>query len=322
MTPKRTLTELDFSDLLIEQNGCYLKNLAGAPKALTPVEDDLQTDVDRIKTALESRESSVKEFALTHDKITYRVSKTETIQGILYVMRKGRPEIPDIGSLGLPSYLINKLLSPSRKNGLILIAGQMGSGKTLTACSFLKAWLEKYGGHAIALEDPPELPLQEQCVENGRCYQIDISNRRMANEIVNTLRRAADLIFLGELRDEDAISESLRASINGHLILATIHAAGIRDALQKMSIMGSKLDGPATLPTLSRGIEAVIYQELDPIRKRLSVRFLFAEGVRSSEAQGIRAMIREGNIDQLGRVIDSQKTQMRNDGILKRRAEK
>jgi len=310
MTSLKKLATLDFSDLLIEDTGSFLKHLFGASQVLTPVEEDLIIDLAGIKKELEEKGSDLNEFPLIYDGIIYRVSKSKTVNGPLYVMRKGRSEIPDINKIGLPTYLINKLLSPERKDGLILFSGQMGSGKTTTACSLITAWLAKFGGHAVALEDPPELPLQKQCTENGRCYQIDISGKSMADEIVKTLRRAADLIFLGELRDSNAISEALRASINGHLIVATIHASGPKEALQKIITMGSRLDGNTTMPTLAQGFEAVIHLDFDPIEKRLSVQFLFAEGQHEHDSEAVRAKIREGQFHTLASVINAQRNKM------------
>lgn len=308
-----TLAELNFSDLLIGDSGIFLKNLTGAPHNLTLVEGDLISDVEKVRTALDTEAKGRDEFPLDYDGIRYRVSKTQTVGGLLYVMRKGAPDVPDIWKLGLVSALVEKLLDKNRKEGLILFSGQMGSGKTTTASALIKAWLEKFGGHAVALEDPPELPLQEQCTKNGRCYQIDISGKSMADEIIRTLRRAANLIFLGELRDAGAISEALRASINGHLIVATIHASSPMAALQKILTMGSKIDGVSTWPTLAQGFEAVVHQKMDPVSRRVSTHFLFAEQVSEASSCSVRAKIRSDDIHKLTDNMTQQMTRMRNE---------
>ncbi len=314
------LASLEFSDLLIEEQGFFLKNLTGAKQILTPVDKELEPEVQNIFKKLEENHNDRKEFALVHDQIRYRVSRTQTVNGFLYVLRKGKTFVPTLQELGVPPYVAEKLLSKDRKSGLVLISGKMSSGKTTTACALIKAWLEKYGGHAIAIEDPPELPLQEQCTDNGRCYQVDISGKSMSKEIVSTLRRAADLIFLGELRDEEAVSEALRASINGHLILATIHAPDIKETLQKLITMGSKVDGTAAHKTLAQGFEAVVHQDFNPTHKRLSVKFLFAEGYNTTDASGIRGKIREDRIHNLEDDINLQHNQMlTKSAVLKKR---
>lgn len=315
MIGDQTLAELDFSDLLIGASGTFLKNLFGAPKALTQIneagDNALSTDLIGIKGALERSEHEPPEFSLKYDQIMYRVSKAQTVDGLLYVMRKGKPTVPEINELGLPSFLIDKLLSSHRKDGLILISGQMSSGKTTTAAAFVKSWLDRYGGHAVTLEDPPEYPLQEQCTQNGRCYQFDITGKDMGQELAKTLRRAANLIFLGELRKAGAISEALEASINGHLIVATIHSSSPKAALQKIITLGSKIDGDSTCATLATGFAAVVHQDLDPKTKRVSVKFLFAEDGFDEQANAIRATIRDNTIHKLEDFISRQRNMMK-----------
>tara|TARA_B100000614_G_C14459519_1_gene457821 strand:- start:330 stop:929 length:600 start_codon:yes stop_codon:yes gene_type:complete len=191
----------------------------------------------------------------------------------------------------------------------------MASGKTYTATALVKAWLEKFGGLAVALEDPPEAPLQEDCVKNGRCLQIDITGQSMAAELKNTLRRSASLIFLGELRDEDAVRQALTASINGHLILATVHAKSVITTLQKLVTMANS---ESAASTLAQGLQGIVHQHYHFRRKYLEASYLFADSGTAADRStrqanfeaGIRDRIRKGDYHRLAGELDRQQSSM------------
>jgi twitching motility protein PilT len=115
-----------------------------------------------------------------------------------------------------------------------------------------------------------------------------------------------DIIMLGELREPVATSEALRAAINGHLIVTTIHTPGIIEAIERMRALSQAREGDAkgVLNLLAGGISGIIHQSLSP--EGLKMQSLFI----SPNDKGIRNKIREGNIQQLSTDIQQQQNQL------------
>src|SRR3546814_7354761 len=91
-----------------------------------------------------------------------------------------------------------------------------------------------YGDVAIAIEDPPELPLDGKHGRFGRCFQIAVENGDFGRALSSTMRYNPRYILLGEIRSPVEASQALRAAINGHIVLTTLHAGSITTALQSM----------------------------------------------------------------------------------------
>lgn len=293
-----------FSDLIIGEKRSYLKNVPDE-QLLLPLPEILKKEVGLIKQELLKIDKN--EFLFIFDGIQYRVSKLKSLNETLYILRKAVEEIPTLQELGFPQSIIKLLCLEKRNKGLCLFSGKMGSGKTTSASSLIKARLSIFGGHAITLEDPPELPLEnEYGGGKGVCFQRDITGQSLGLSIVETMRHASpEIIFLGELRTSDGVSQALRAAINGHLIVATIHASGVIETLRRLIALSREKDGDAAESLLSEGFSCVIHQNLVRNPKRLEMQFLFRE-----EKSSIDAKIRNGQLEQLVTDIQSQRNRI------------
>ncbi|MFD2274658.1 ATPase, T2SS/T4P/T4SS family [Undibacterium arcticum] len=140
-----------------------------------------------------------------------------------------------LADLGLAKPLIDKLLARDMR-GLVLIVGEMATGKTSTASSLVVEWLKLNGGVGIALEDPVETPLNA-IWGDGKCYQIPVSDRRggYKSAMRKALRTGSNIMLIGEIRDETTAAEVLKASINGHYVISTLHAGGLVQGIERMS---------------------------------------------------------------------------------------
>lgn len=141
---------------------------------------------------------------------------------------------PNISELGLDenqqTLFINYLKKPQ---GLILITGPTGSGKTTTLYSAL-AWLNSPEKNIISLENPVEIELQG-------INQLNIDNKiglTFHTALTAVLRQDPDIILVGEIRDYNTAELALQAAQTGHLVLSTLHTKSTLETLTRLSLMG------------------------------------------------------------------------------------
>lgn len=121
-----------------------------------------------------------------------------------------------------PMYFMNSIPEDFQYNGLILIAGKTGSGKTTCYYSLLK----NFHGNVISLEDPVEYPLHG-------VNQTNVSNCGYDEGIKSILRQVPDLIGIGEIRDEKSAKAVINAVLTGHTVITTIHCANISQVYER-----------------------------------------------------------------------------------------
>lgn len=161
-------------------------------------------------------------------------------------------EILDLGRLGL-SDIQRKIVQDaiSRSQGMVLLVGPTGSGKTTTLYSMLKE-LDRPDRKIITLEDPVEYAFEgvSQIPVNSR------SGDTFANKLRAVLRLDPDVVMVGEIRDVDTARTALQAALTGHLVLSTFHAASAPAALSRMrEMIGDN-------PLFSSAISLIIAQRL------------------------------------------------------------
>lgn len=155
-------------------------------------------------------------------KYDFRVSSMPTLEAESIVLRilDNKNINKNLQTLGLSSNLLDILIQSLKlTQGLILISGPTGSGKTTTLYSILQE-LNCEEKKIITVEDPIEYKIDSIC-------QIPINNKiGLSFEVVlkNILRQDPDIIFIGEIRDKFSLEIALQASLTGHLVIASIHA--------------------------------------------------------------------------------------------------
>src|SRR5207237_8139702 len=128
-------------------------------------------------------------------------------------------EVRTMDELGLPDYL--KLLT-RYQNGLILVTGTVGSGKSTTLAALVEQVNLERHEHIITLEDPIEYVFQPKgCHITQR--EVHTHTRSFAAALRGSLRQDPDVIMVGEMRDLETISLAITASTTAHLVLATLH---------------------------------------------------------------------------------------------------
>lgn len=135
------------------------------------------------------------------------------------VFRRVPLEIPEFESLGLPSIVQETTRFP---NGLVLVTGPTGSGKTTTIAGLIDKINREMRGHIITLEDPIEfIHSHKNSIINQREIGGDTVNFKVA--LKHILRQDPDVCFLGELRDHETIETALIVAETGHLVFGTLH---------------------------------------------------------------------------------------------------
>ncbi|MDK9704319.1 MAG: PilT/PilU family type 4a pilus ATPase [Sulfuritalea sp.] len=174
------------------------------------------------------------------------------------VVRYIPSDIPDFETLSLPPVLTEVIME---KRGLILMVGATGSGKSTTLTSMLDYRNARKAGHILTLEDPVEFIFQnKKSIVNQREVGSDTKAFHIA--LKNALRQAPDVIFIGEIRDKDTMSQAIAYAQSGHLCMATLHANNSYHAMSRIISFYPLENRPALLADLGVTLKCVISQRL------------------------------------------------------------
>ena len=192
------------------------------------------------------------------------------------VMRKLPSEIPTIDSLGLPPVFPEML---KEKNGIILVTGATGSGKTTTLAAMLNELNATQQIHIVTLEDPIEYrhPHRRAAMsqrELGNDFPTFASGLRAA------MRQAPKVILVGEIRDRESLEIAMSASETGHIVYSTLHTINAGQTINRILGMFSREEEQQLRQRLAETIRYVVSQRL--VSKIGGGRLLITEVMGSS----------------------------------------
>ena len=200
-------------------------------------------------------------------------------------------DIPDFRSLGLPDYLRALTNIP---NGMVLVTGPTGSGKTTTIASLLDVINKQKYGHIVTLEDPIEY-----IHDHGRCVvhqrEIGADSNSYSRALKSVVRQDPDYCLIGELRDLEAIEVALQLAETGHLVFSTLHTNSAVQTINRMVSVFPSEQQERIRVILSFVLQGVISQKLLPSKK--GGRVLAYELLLLNP--GIRNLIRENKLHQI-----------------------
>ena len=197
------------------------------------------------------------------------------------VLRKLETNIPTIDGLKLPD-AFKKM--PSERNGLILVTGATGSGKTTSLAALLNEINSTKAVHIVTLEDPVEyVHPNRKATFNQRELGLDYDS--FANGLRAALRQAPKIILVGEMRDRETAELALKASETGHLVLSTLHTVNAGQAINRIVGMFDKDEEKQIRQRLADTMRWVVGQRLVPKvgGGRWAVHDILANTIRSNE---------------------------------------
>ena len=176
------------------------------------------------------------------------------------VLRAVPSKVPTIEELGLPAVLKDVAMT---KRGLAILVGATGSGKSTSLAALIDWRNEQAHDHIVTIEDPVEfVHRHKNCIVTQR--EIGIDTEDWGTALKNTLRQAPDVILMGEIRDRESMELAMQFSETGHLCLATLHANGANQALERILNFFPAERRDQLLMDLSLNLRAVISQRLVP----------------------------------------------------------
>jgi twitching motility protein PilT len=176
------------------------------------------------------------------------------------VFRKIPTQIPDFDALGMPKIILDMC---DVSNGLILVTGPTGSGKSTTLAAMLDQLNKNEQGHILTLEDPVEfVHNHKSCVVNQREIKNDTLN--FHNGLKALLRQDPDIVLVGELRDLETIEAALEVSETGHLVFGTLHTNSAVGTISRIVNVFPSDKQEAIRVQLSSVLRGVVAQQLIP----------------------------------------------------------
>ncbi len=238
------------------------------------------------------------DFALTISGIRCRINVFSQQGHYSAAIRLLNDRIPKMSELGLPDVAEE---FPWYSQGIVLITGETGSGKSTTLASILNHINETQCKHILTLEDPVEyIYTPDKCVINQR--EIGKDTRSFSAGLRAALREDPDVILVGEMRDLDTIETALTAAETGHLVFGTVHTNSAADSIDRIvDVFPAERQQQIRLQ-LSMTLKAVLSQQLLP-KKTGDGRVLACEVMKTDGA--IRNLIREGKTPQIQNSIQT-----------------
>ncbi|MBR0238642.1 MAG: PilT/PilU family type 4a pilus ATPase [Thermoguttaceae bacterium] len=313
----RALVKCKGSDLHLKVGRPPMLRVAGALQALNrgPIDED---EMDRIlyefmnernrKILQETGGADFAHIVKVDDLVwRFRVNILNQMGRLGLVARKVNNSIPVFEKLFLPQVL-EELCKFSQ--GMVLLAGITGSGKSTTIASMLDWINHRYKKHILTLEDPIEFTFTEdKCLINQREIGQDVID--FMTGMKHAVREDPDIILVGEMRDRETFETAIHAAETGHLVFGTIHASTAPSTIGRIldlfpqnmhralrSALAFNLKGIVAqklLPSIREGVQRVPTCEIMMINP--TIRKLILEGEDEKLADAIRIGYEEGMQD-------------------------
>ena len=266
----RALVKLEGSDLHLKVGRAPMVRVHGTLKELNRPPIEVEEMCRLLLPMLNKRsrrifdEDGGADFAYTVevDGVTwrFRVNMLQQLGKIGLVARRVNNYIPDFKGLHLPPS-IERLCHHDQ--GLILLAGVTGSGKSTTIASMLDYINHHYRKHILTLEDPIEFVFTEdKCLINQREIGSDVKDFGIGMK--HAVREDPDIILVGEMRDEESFLTAIHAAETGHLVFGTIHASTAPSTIGRiLDLFPEEMHG-AIRSAIAFNMKGIIAQKLLP----------------------------------------------------------
>lgn len=240
------------------------------------------------------------DLAISVDDVSrFRVNIFCQHRGLSAAFRAIPHNVPTLSDLSLPPVFMDLC---DLVNGLILITGPTGCGKTTTLAAMIDYINQKRDSHIITIEDPIEYV--HQCGKSlVQQREVGRHTDSFANALRSILREDPNFILVGEMRDLETIRLALTAAETGHLVFATLHTNSAADSVNRVIDVFPSGEKEMIRSMLASSLQAVIAQVL--VKKINGGRIVAQEIMVCNTA--IRNMIREDKVHQIGSAIQTGK---------------
>ncbi|HLA76467.1 MAG TPA: PilT/PilU family type 4a pilus ATPase [Vicinamibacteria bacterium] len=241
-------------------------------------------------------------YVIPAEGLRFRVNMFHDLRGLSAVFRIVRGGLPDLGQLGLPA-VVSSL--GELKNGLVLVGGPTGSGKSTTLAALVDLINATSTRHIVTIEDPIEtVHHRKQCLINQR--ELGTHTGALSGALRATLRQDPDVILVGEMRDPETISFGITAAETGHLVFGTVHTVSAAASVDRLINACPPEQHEHVRSLLAGSLRAVVCQHLFK-RRDAAGRCLAVEVMLATEA--IANLIRKGKTHQIPSVITTSRSQ-------------
>jgi twitching motility protein PilT len=190
----------------------------------------------------------------------YRINIFRQRSDVSLAVRRVNREIPDFEQLHLPP-VMNKIAQEHQ--GLVLLSGPTGSGKSTTIASMINYINRTRPCHIVTIEDPIEFLYEDQkALISQREVGIDVESFETALKYL--MREDPDVVLIGEMRDRDTFEAALQASETGHLVFGTVHASSAPQTVERVLALYPEGSRSLIRQSLAFNLKSIICQRLLP----------------------------------------------------------
>ena len=266
----RALVKLEGSDLHMKVGQPPIIRIHGTLKPMNREPIGAEEMIDLLLPMLDDRtrnifqETGGADFAylvnVDGESWRFRVNMLQQLGRIGLVARRVNNLIPDFEGLHLPP-VIETLCHHDQ--GMVLLAGVTGSGKSTTIASMLNYINRHYVRHILTLEDPIEFVFHDdKCLINQREVGIDVVDFGIGMK--HAVREDPDIILVGEMRDEETFMTAIHAAETGHLVFGTIHASTAPSTIGRILDLFPEEMHSAIRSAIAMNMKAIVAQKLLP----------------------------------------------------------
>jgi twitching motility protein PilT len=226
--------------------------------------------------------------------LQFRINVFQDNDGLCVAIRALSLHIPKVESIGFPNNVWEDIIN--RKQGLVLVTGITGAGKSTTIASLIDRISEKHASRIITIEDPIEYIYQQKhSIVSQREIGKDVSS--FIDGLRAMLREDPDIIFVGEMRDPETIAMTLMAAETGHLVFSTLHTRDATGTITRILDYFPSGRQNEVQNQLSLGLAYILCQKLIP--KKDGKGRLVAMEILNNRNYACANLIRTGKIEQL-----------------------